>query len=338
MSISSDAEIPVGAVPARTASRGGEPSSNGRLARWPRPAVLGRLARSARSAESVRSAEKAEAKANRPTLDRVGASDERPPAPHQRAHHQAEYQVRTIWVWRRIVGSAFAFITVTLAWYLVKIPDGLISDERLPTLAQVAAAFHDLRSNDFAGATLGQHAAVSAIRLCLGWAIGAAIGLTAGIVLGAIPLARTVFEPVVALLRAVPALILAPLIVFWAGVGENAVLVVVCLVVAWVVLDTTATMRIRTFRDLPGDRLHELMGGLRASVGIGWAAVMAIETVMAPTGLGPMVWSAQRQVDVMLVGVAVAGLIGLVLDGLLRTVEYLIAARRPMGERSGVLR
>ena len=101
--------------------------------------------------------------------------------------HRAEYREPSIWVWRRIVGTAFAFIVVTLAWYLVKVPDGLIADETLPSQTQVASAFNELRTEGFAGARLVDHAAASLARLVIGTLIGATAGAIIGVAIGSAP-------------------------------------------------------------------------------------------------------------------------------------------------------
>ena len=44
-----------------------------------------------------------------------------------------------------------------------------------------------------------------------------------------------------------------------------------------------------------------------------------------PSGLGAMIWFAQGRSDVILAGLIIAGIIGFVLDTLLRATEYCLA-------------
>jgi ABC-type nitrate/sulfonate/bicarbonate transport system permease component len=242
--------------------------------------------------------------------------------------HRAEYWEPSIWIWRRIVGVAFAFILVTLAWYLVKIPDGLVSDDTLPTQTQVAAAFNEVRSDGFAGATLSRHAGLSLYRLVFGLGIGALAGSILGLLAGSAPLARTVVDPVTSLARMVPALAVAPLLVLWLGAGEVALVGVVALTVALSTMATASEARARSLRGLLVDVPQEVFGGMRSALAVGWAAVLAVETVMAPAGLGPLIWSAQSRSDVLVVGVYVVGLMGFVLDTALRALHYVVVNRR----------
>ena len=247
------------------------------------------------------------------------------------ARHRAEYREPSIWIWRRIVGVAFAFIIVTLAWYLVKIPEGLISDQTLPTPTQVAVAFNELRSEGFAGATLSEHAGLSLYRLTFGLGIGALVGSLLGLATGSAPLARTVIDPIASLARMVPALAVAPLLVLWLGTGETAVVAVVAVTVAWSTMGSTAETRARSLRGLLTDLPQEVFAGMRSALAIGWASVLAIETVMTSTGLGPLIWSAQTRSDILVVGVYVVGLMGFVLDTALRALHYVVVNRRSSG-------
>ena len=248
---------------------------------------------------------------------------------------RAEYREPSIWVWRRIVGTAFAFIVVTLAWYLVKVPDGLVADETLPSQTQVASAFNELRSDGYAGARLVDHAAASLARLVIGTLIGATAGAIVGLAIGSAPLVRTVVDPVTSLLGMVPAVAIGPLVIIWMGPGEAGIVGAVAGTVLWVSIDAVGTVRIRDLRAMRPDIGHELTIGVRRALAAGWAAVLAVETLLAPIGLGPMLWTAQGRADIILAGIYVVGLIGLTLDLLPRTIEYLAANGGP-NDRAGV--
>ncbi len=249
------------------------------------------------------------------------------------ARHRLEYEEPSIWIWRRIVGAAFAFIVMTVTWYLIKVPTGLISDEALPTQTQVAAAFNEVRADGFAGASLSAHAGISLFRLTAGLGIGSVVGVGLGLITGGAPLARTVIDPISSFFRMVPALAAAPLIVLWVGAGEAAIIGVVAFTVMWTVMGATSDARARAMRGTMTDLPLEVVSSLRAALLMAWATVIAMETVVASTGLGPMIWFAQGRTDVIVVGVYVAGLLGFVLDTSLRATWYFlingIGARSP---------
>lgn len=261
--------------------------------------------------------------------------------------HRAEFREPQVWLWRRLVGTAFAFVAISVAWYLVKVPDGLISDRTLPGQTQVARAFDEARVNGYAGSTLGGHLRASLGRFLLGASIGALVGRLIGLAMGSAPLARTVLDPVLSHVRMVPAIAIGPLLVVWFGAGQAAMVAVVALVTLLASAESAATFRVREVRHLStAGRLHEMVSGLRQALVAGWAATLAIETILAPVGLGPMIWSAQDRTDMVLAGIFVAGLTGLVLDTILRAAEYLavsgadrqrlLAGWRPMGNEPSV--
>lgn len=244
------------------------------------------------------------------------------------ARHRAEYDEPSIWLWRRIVGAAFAFIVVTLTWYLIKVPSGLISDEALPTQTQVATAFNEVRSEGYAGATLAHHAGVSLLRLTFGLGIGSVAGVSLGLLTGGAPLARTVIDPIASFFRMVPGMAAAPLFLLWLGTGEAATVGIVAFSVMWVAMGSASEARIRTVRGALVDLPLEVVAGMRAALLLAWATVLAIETVLSSTGLGSMVWSAQGRSDVIMVGIYIAGLMGFVLDTALRATRYFLATGR----------
>lgn len=244
--------------------------------------------------------------------------------------HRIEYREPSIWIWRRLVGAAFAFILVTLTWYLLKVPSGLISDDALPSQTQVSRALNELWSQGFAGATLANHVGLSLLRLALGLGIGSVAGVVLGLVAGAAPLARTVVDPIVSFFRMVPALVLAPLILVWAGAGDVATVLVVALSVMWTVMGSASEARIRGLRGATVDLPLEVVAGMRSALLVAWLTVLAIEVVLASTGLGAMVWFAQDRTDIIVVGIYAAGLLGFALDTALRMTQYFltIAASR----------
>ena len=240
------------------------------------------------------------------------------------ARHRAEFAEPSIWIWRRIVGAAFAFIVVTVTWYLVKVPAGLVGDDALPTQTQVATAFNEVRAEGFGGATLSRHAGLSLLRLALGLGIGSLLGVGLGLVIGVAPLVRTVVDPVSSFFRMVPGLAVAPLALIWLGAGEGVMVFVVAFSVLWLAMGTVSDARMRAMRGEPVSLPAEVIGGMRSVLLTAWVTLLAIETVVASHGLGSMIWLAQGRSDVILVGVYVAGLLGFVLDTALRAAQYAV--------------
>jgi ABC-type nitrate/sulfonate/bicarbonate transport system permease component len=242
------------------------------------------------------------------------------------ARYTAEYREPSIWLWRRVVGGAFAFIVVTLLWYLIKMPSGLISDTALPTQTQVATAFNEVRSQGFAGSSLSHHVGISLFRLTLGLGFGSMFGVALGLLVGAAPMVRTIVDPIASFFRMVPGLAVGPLLLVWFGAGERATIGVVAFTVMWATMGSASQARVGDLRGTATDLPLEVIAGMRSALLLAWATVLAIETVVASSGLGAMIWFAQGRTDVVIFGICVAGLLGFLLDTGIRATEYFLAS------------
>jgi len=81
-------------------------------------------------------------------------------------------------------------------------------------------------------------------------------------------------------------------------------------------------MRLFRYIILPG-ALPGIMTGMRVGIGFGWTTLVASEMIAAASGVGWMALNARRflRTDIILCGVIIMGVIGLLLDRLLRIVE-----------------
>ena len=72
--------------------------------------------------------------------------------------------------------------------------------------------------------------------------------------------------------------------------------------------------------------LPNIFTGLRIGLGIGWMALVAGELVAAPSGLGYLINNARTlfRSDYILLGMVLIGVLGLVLDYLMRQVARLV--------------
>jgi NitT/TauT family transport system permease protein/taurine transport system permease protein len=72
--------------------------------------------------------------------------------------------------------------------------------------------------------------------------------------------------------------------------------------------------------------LPEIFTGLRIGFGIGWMALVAGELVAAPSGLGFMINNARTlfRSDHILLGMVLIGILGLLLDWLMRQAARLV--------------
>jgi sulfonate transport system permease protein len=198
--------------------------------------------------------------------------------------------------------------------------------------------------------TLGDALLISLQRVALGLAIGVPVGTALALVSGLFRVGERLVDPLVQMLRTMPALALVPLFILWFGIGEQPKVLLVAQAVAFpVYLNLHAGIRgvdarlveagrvfglgrARLIRDvvLPG-ALPSFLVGLRFSLGIAWIVLVASEQINATSGLGFMMLNAQNllQTDVIFVGLLVYSLLGLTSDLIVRLLErWLLSWRR----------
>src|SRR5215211_653228 len=176
----------------------------------------------------------------------------------------------------------------------------------------------------------------SLTRLAAGYAIGASVGVAVGVSMGSSRPLRLALEPLVELLRATPAIALAPALIVILGVGDRMLIAVIAFGVVFPVLvnsmdgvravspelrETASLLRMgraeRILRvDLPA-ALPSIFAGLRVAVSIGLVMVVISEFVGGGDGLGHYILIEQSQFDVpeVYAGILFLGLLGFVLNG-----------------------
>jgi NitT/TauT family transport system permease protein len=235
-----------------------------------------------------------------------------------------------IWrVWR----NAYPFVVVGALWEVVA-HLGVFPVQFFPPLETIAAAFARL----CASGVLPHHALDTLIRLTVGFALAACIGIAAGVLMGRSRRAEDILLPLVSIGAPIPGLAYAPLFLLWFGPGNIPAITLVAFVSAFPVIYNSWTgvkavkeiwLRSaqamgaddrRLFRHvvLPG-ALPYIVTGLRLGLAQAWRILVAVEMLAAvPWGLGWLIFGAQEflNTDVMLAGIAVIALIGLGLEKL----------------------
>lgn len=203
-----------------------------------------------------------------------------------------------------------------------------------PGVDQVAATFVRLATNG----VMAVHALATIVRLVLGFALGAVVGVALGMVMGRYRVAEDLLLPLVSVGNPVPGLAYAPLFVIWFGLGNLPAVLLVGFAAAFPVAVNTWT-GVRAVKDIwirsalvmgAGDRqlfwkvvlpgaLPAVLTGLRLGLARAWRVLVAVEMLTSVTlGLGWLIFGAREflATDVMLAGIAVIGVVGLVLEKL----------------------
>ncbi len=183
---------------------------------------------------------------------------------------------------------------------------------------------------------------ISLRRVLLGFAAGAALGVPLGLAMGLYRDVEHFFDPLVELLRPIPPLAWIPLSIIWLGIEESPKIFIIFLGAFFpILLATVAAVRnvdpllIRAARSLGAtDRdiylrvvlpasVPGILTGLRVGLGVAWTCLVAAELIAARAGLGYMIAAARRFLvtEVVIMGMVVIGLLGVLMEAALRTIE-----------------
>ncbi|WP_040777119.1 ABC transporter permease [Nocardia pneumoniae] len=228
--------------------------------------------------------------------------------------------------------------TLLVAAWVAGSASGAVDPETLPAPWTVARTAGDL----LADGRLHSNLLTSVQRAVTGLGLGVAIGLVLALLAGLSRIGEALVDGPIQIKRAIPTLALIPLFIVWFGIGEEMKLLVITTSVAIpIYLNTHAHLRSVDARyvelaqtvklsrwgfirriALPGS-LPGFFTGLRLAVTISWLALVVVEQVNATSGIGYLMTQARTygQIDVIVVGLVIYGLLGLFGDILVRAAE-----------------
>jgi NitT/TauT family transport system permease protein len=191
--------------------------------------------------------------------------------------------------------------------------------------------------------SLVDNAVVSIERVILGFGLAAVVAIPLGIGMGRFAVLNDFFDVTLELLRPIPPLAWVPLALAWFKIGIVSIVFVIFIGAVfpillntvdgvrgvkntWVEVGTTlgaSERQILTKVIVPG-AAPTIWTGLRVGFGIAWMCVVAAEILPGPTsGLGYLIMYAYNlgQINVIIAGIIVIGLIGLTIDQGFKAVE-----------------
>ena len=216
----------------------------------------------------------------------------------------------------------------------------------LPAPEEVWSRLITVADKGYQNVTLGQHLGFSLWRVIVGFLFGALIGIPLGYAMGLSDWFRGWFDPIVEFMRPVPPLALIPLVIIWAGIGEEGKIVLLFLAALWIMaiaarsgVSGVRITKIHAAYSLGASRwqilnrviipnsLPEIFTGARVAMGVCWGTVVAAELVAAEKGIGKMIVTASKfqNTDVVIMGIILIGVIGFAIDVVIRLLEkYLV--------------
>lgn len=243
---------------------------------------------------------------------------------------------------RRIALIALPWLLVIGVWYAIAY-SGLINPSLVPTPAAVAERFWRLMSSG----RLPVDIAMSTGRVMAGVALGIALAVPVGFVLGWYRGVRAFIDPLMNFFRALPPIALIPLVIVYFGIGEVAKIVVLFyasffagVIVMYEGIAQISPIYVRVSKTLGATdteifrkvivplTVPHLLTALRVALGVAWATLVASELIAAQQGLGALIQNASSffQLDIIYVGIICIGLIALAMDLILRAVARRLVA------------
>ena len=192
---------------------------------------------------------------------------------------------------------------------------------------------------------LGESLLVSRRRVLIGFLIGGSCGLVLGIITGLFSWINRALSAIVGALRPIPMVAWIPLFILWLGIDEAPKIAVITVGSFWPILVNTSQgiknvdhkylevgqileknkIQILTKIIWPAS-LPSVFTGIRLGISSAWNCVVTAEMIAASAGIGHMIMQGRQYYNVaqVLVGVAVIGIFGLVLDLFLIWLEDVI--------------
>jgi NitT/TauT family transport system permease protein len=233
------------------------------------------------------------------------------------------------------------WLAIVATWYAVH-HSGLINPALVPAPHAVAARFAEL-----AQGRLPLDVLMSTRRVLTGVALGIALAVPAGFLLGWYRHVRTFVDPLVNFFRALPPIALIPLVIVYFGVDELAKTVILFyaaffagVIVMYEGIAQISPIYLRVARTLGASdaeiflkvvvpmTVPHMLTALRVALGVAWATLVASELIAAQQGLGALIQDAASffQLDIIYVGIISIGFIALAMDLALRALARRLLA------------
>jgi NitT/TauT family transport system permease protein len=197
--------------------------------------------------------------------------------------------------------------------------------------------------------TLWLHIGASLMRVAAGFLLAVIFAVPLGLWMGWVKGAYSTLNPLFQILRPISPIAWIPIAILWFGVGNASPIYLIFISSVFpMIVQTVAgvhTIEKRYLRaaqnfDVSRRRLFtqvvipavlpQIIVGMRIGLGVAWLVVVAAEMIALRSGLGYLIMdsrNAGNRYDLVVAGMIIIGLIGLLLDGVMRLLEGLKMVR-----------
>jgi NitT/TauT family transport system permease protein len=234
--------------------------------------------------------------------------------------------------------SIAVIATILALWWAIVVASGSVI---FPTPLQVVTGTLELLEDG----TLFEHIGSSLMRVGVGFGIAVVLAIPLGLWMGWVRGAFQTLNPLFQILRPISPIAWIPIAILWFGVGDASPIFLIFISSVFpMVLQTIAGVHTIEQRYLKAAEnfgvsrytlftqvvipavLPQIIVGMRVGLGVAWLVVVAAEMIALRSGLGYLIIdsrNAGNRYDLVIAGMAIIGLIGLMLDGAMRLLEGL---------------
>jgi NitT/TauT family transport system permease protein len=243
---------------------------------------------------------------------------------------------------KRVLPSIAVIALIVGVWWAIVVATASVV---FPTPWQVVTGTVELVRDG----TLFEHIGASLFRVGVGFGLAVIVAVPLGLWMGWVRGAYVTLNPLFQMLRPISPIAWIPIAILWFGVGNVSPIFLIFLSSVFpMVVQTTAGVhtiekrylraaanfgvsRATLFRQvvIPAV-LPQIIVGMRIGLGVAWLVVVAAEMIALRSGLGYLIIdsrNAGNRYDLVIAGMIIIGLIGLLLDGLMRLLEGLKVVR-----------
>lgn len=242
------------------------------------------------------------------------------------------------------LGVAFIFL---LCWHLAVAISG---STLFPKPLEVVRGILELIEKGL----LLKYIVASLFRVTWGFGLAVLVGVPFGLFLGWFQRAYQAFNPMIQIFRPISPIAWIPVAILWFGISDLAPIFLIFLasvfpiaVSAMAAVQNMQPVYLRAARNFGLSRtslfrrvilpasLPQIITGIRIALGVAWLVVVAAEMIAVNSGLGYLIIDARnagKRYDLVVAGMVMIGLIGLVLDLLVRQLEKFDEVRWGYGQ------
>lgn len=209
-----------------------------------------------------------------------------------------------------------------------------------PTPVVIAERF----AEDFLSPEILVNGVPTLVRFLVGYGIAAVVGIVLGVIIGSSSAVRLLSMPVITFFRAMPAVVLIPIVTIFLGITDAQKILLIALASLWPILlnaidgvrslDFTIRESAISYRIKGFDRyrfvivpaaLPQIFAGLRAAVAVALIVVVVVELFGAGSGQGIGSYLATAKTGFefakLWAGILFLGIVGLIFNGIFLLVE-----------------